>query len=111
MIAAGAMNRRIRVEGYTSSRDPDSNELIQAWGLIAEVWAHRRDIGAREFLSSGAENTEQLAVFTVWWRPGITPAMRIISQGQVFNITGVSEVGFRQQLQLQARAVNSNAAE
>lgn len=107
MIPAGAMNRRIRIEASSETRDPESNELIRTWSLLAEVWAHRRDTTAREFFAAGSEHTEQVAVFTIWHREGVTQAMRLIDRGQIFDITGTSELGQRQQLQLQAVASDS----
>ncbi|AWN47643.1 hypothetical protein DK419_16075 [Methylobacterium terrae] len=106
MIAAGAMNKRVRVEAFTSTRDPISNEEIREWSLVAEVWANRRDTQAREFFAGGSENTEQKAVFTIWFLDGVNSGMRIVERGQIFNVTGVIEIGQRYQLQLEARSVN-----
>lgn len=111
MISAGAMRRRVRIEAFTETRDPESNEAIQTWAPVAEVWASRRDTSAREFVASGGGDVaEQVAVFTVWWRDGITTEQRIVSQGQTFEIIGLSEIGERYQLQIQARARGSETS-
>lgn len=110
MIATGAMNRRVRIEKSVETRSPTTNAIVKSWVLVAEAWAHRLDVSAREFVSAGSiNNAEQVAVFTTKYRTGITPAMRLISQGQTFNITGVTEVGLKAQLQIQGKAVNSTA--
>lgn len=105
----GALDRRIRIEAFTSTRDPDTNEEIRDWALLAEAWANRRDVSAREFFAAGGQNTEQLSVFTIRWRTGINQSLRVTHDGQVFDITGVSEIGRRQFLSLQGKALNSDA--
>jgi head-tail adaptor len=63
-----------------------------------------------QFLAAGTTNNEALAVFTIRYRPGIVSGLRAVCDGQTFTITGVSEIGRRQFLALQAKAVNQNAA-
>ena len=109
MISAGAMNRRVRIEGATIKRDPDSNEQISAWGLIEEVWANRRDTSAKETMLAGAIAAQQVAVFTIWWRPGLDATMRLVSQGQTFDINGIVEIGPRYQLQITGTATGNGA--
>lgn len=109
-MKVGALDRRIILQTVTTSRDPKTNAKIEALNPLAEVWANRRDTSSREFFAGGATNTEQLAVFTIRWRAGITPALRLTHDGQKFQITGVSEIGRREFLALQCKAVNSNAA-
>lgn len=108
-MQVGALDRRITIEAATSSRDPKTNAVVKGWATVAETWANRRDTSSREFFAAGATNAEQLAVFTIRWQAGITPALRVVHDGQKFEITGVSEIGRRQFLTLQAKAVNSNA--
>lgn len=110
-MQVGALDRRLTIQGFTSTRDPETNEEIQTWADLATVWANRRDVSAREFFSAGGENTEQQSVFTIRWRAGLTSSLRLIQNGQTFDVTGVSEIGRRQYLALQAKAVNSNATE
>jgi SPP1 family predicted phage head-tail adaptor len=108
-MQVGALDRRLTIQAFTTTRDPESNEEIQTWADLATVWANRRDVSAREFFAAGARNTEQVSLFTIRWRPGLTSTLRVIQDGQTFGITGVSEIGRRQYLALQAKAVNSNA--
>lgn len=109
MISAGAMNRRVRIEGATVTRDPESNEEIADWGLVAEVWAHRRDTSAKETMLAGSVAAQQVAVFTIWWREGLDATMQLVSQGQTFNINGIAEIGQRYQLQITGTATGSAA--
>lgn len=109
-MQVGALDRRLTIQGFSVTRDPESNEEIRTWSDLATVWANRRDVSAREFFSSGSEHAEQQSVFTIRWRPGLTSTLRVIHDGQTFDVTGVSEMGRRQYLALQAKAVDSNAA-
>lgn len=104
----GAMDRRVDIQVFTTTRDPDTNEQLQAWTTMATVWANRRDTSAREFLSADSNHSEQSVVFTIRWLPNITSLLRVIHDGQVFELTGVTEIGRRQFLGLQGRAVDSN---
>lgn len=108
-MQVGALDRRLTIQGFTTTRDPESNEEIQTWADLGTVWANKRDVSAREFFSAGSDNSEQVSVFTIRWRTGLTSLLRVIYEGQVFDITGFSEIGRRQYLALQAKAVNSNA--
>lgn len=107
----GALDRRIEIQGATVTRDPDSNEQITAWTTVATVWANRRDVSAREFLAAGSVHSEQLVVFTIRWRAEIDTGMRVLHDGQVFDLTGKGEIGRRQYLTLQSKAVDSNGSD
>lgn len=108
-MQVGALDRRITIQTATKIRDPKTNAQVSGWATAAEVWANRRDTSSREFFAAGATNTEQLTVLTIRYRPGIVPGQRAVCDGQTFTITGVSEIGRRQFLALQGKAVNSNA--
>lgn len=109
-MQVGALDRRISIQTATTTRDSKKNAVVKGWTTTAEVWANRRDTSSREFFAAGATNNEQLTVLTIRYRPGIAPGLRAVCDGQIFTITGVSEIGRRQFLALQGKAVNSNAA-
>lgn len=105
MIGAGAFDRRITLQRYTESRDPDTNAVIHTWvDHIANVPASVRQTAGREFLEGSQILAERRAVFTVRFAD-MTVLDRVSYDGRLFNISDVREIGRRAFLELQCEAV------
>lgn len=84
-------NRRITIQhqnGYT--RDAEGNARPN-WEDFLTLWAGRAPLTTRwrEFFGSSAENAEMVVAYKIRYRKGIRPNMRVIDDGQVYDIVAV----------------------
>jgi SPP1 family predicted phage head-tail adaptor len=106
-MTAGKMDRRIRIERATATDDGFTSAGTVTWSLLAEVWAEVTPISDGERWRAGevaAHVTHRFRIRYSSTVAGITPADRIIYQGDAFNISGVKEIGRRQKLEITASA-------
>lgn len=106
-MQAGRLDRRVTIEAYTATRDAAGGEA-RNWAELATVWAEKRDLAGREFLTASQE--AQAQVETLWrtrWRPDITAKMRLVHDGVIYDIEGVAELGRRDGLELRCRRTNA----
>jgi SPP1 family predicted phage head-tail adaptor len=87
-LAAGRLRHRVRIQNLVSERD--SEGVIQhEWVALATVWASVEPISGREFIQSGATQSEVTARITIRHRDDVVANMRIVHRGRVYNIKGV----------------------
>ncbi|WP_225782665.1 head-tail adaptor protein [Xenophilus sp. Marseille-Q4582] len=118
LIKAEQLDKQIRIERFTETRDPDYNTPIKTWETFAEVWAQVQDVlpSKAETLQEGVEVTERPSRVRMRWLPGIAPDMRvvIVGVGEPDRITeivaGPAELGRREGIELQVKAFNRQGA-
>jgi len=96
-MRVGRMDRRITLQTNMPAQDA-YGEPIEAWSDIATVWASVAPKSATERFESDQEHAQAQTEFRVRWRAGIDAADRITYNGQVYDITGVIELGRREGL-------------
>lgn len=105
-LAAGDLDRRLRIERAVLTRDGFGEE-IAVWGLLAGVWAGKRDVSDRERIASAEVAAEITTRFVIRWSPDVAdvnPKDRIVFDGRIFDISGVKEIGRREGLEVSAAA-------
>jgi SPP1 family predicted phage head-tail adaptor len=106
-MEAGKLNRRITLETNTTTRSKSGQE-INTWGDAVPVWAEVLQPTAKEVFEADQLSAIQTAVFKIRYRSGISAAKtRVTFDGQTYNITGVTEIGRREGLQLIGEAENN----
>ncbi|WP_313075856.1 head-tail adaptor protein [Melaminivora sp.] len=109
MLKAGDLDKRVRIEGYTVTRDPDYNTEIRTWGPIATVWAQVQDVlpSKSETVQDAVQMAERPSRVRMRYRAGITPDMRLVVLGvdgapdRVCEIVaGPAELGRREGIEL-----------
>lgn len=96
-IGAGELNRRIRIERLADGKD-DWGQPVKSWVLVGNVWAGiagETGLGAiRSSLQGGVPASiarySFLVRFDVIGRLAVNPGMRIVYDGLVFDIKGVT---------------------
>lgn len=100
---SGGLDRRIEIQ--RASEGPDSfGQVLQTWVLHAEVWAKFEPLGGGEGFTAEQRSSRASAVFTIRYRTGITPRMRVKMDGEVWEIETVSEPERRRWLVLTCHA-------
>lgn len=88
MIAAGKLNRRVRIQSPAFGQDA-AGEPSASWADVATVWARVRDISGREFIAGGGvQNAVQTGV-VIRYRADVAAAMRILDGAIAYNIEAV----------------------
>lgn len=107
MISAGALSERVTLQTMAGGgTDAIGQPLPDAWADVFTTWASVHPLQGREFLAAAAITTEVTARITMRYRPGVTPAMRVVHGADLYNITAVIHVkSARAELQLMCRLV------
>jgi len=107
MVAAGSMDRLIRIERMVETRTSTSREVSRTWVLVVETWARveMESIGT-EGRAADQPAALQRRVFVVRYREGLSPAegLRVVHGGLDFDIVSVEEIGRREGVKLVAGA-------
>ena len=108
VISAGKLDRRGTLQRLDTVQDA-YGEPRQGWTDIAELWAEftpgEGGAGGEAFSDAAEQRgARQPATFRIRYRAMVKPTMRLLFDGQVWEITDVAEVGRREGLLLTAFA-------
>jgi SPP1 family predicted phage head-tail adaptor len=112
MIEAGKLDRRIKVQRATVSRN-EMGEEVAAWADVAEIWAGVTPVSDGEKFRAaqvGAEITSRFIVRHSSLTASISAEDRILYQGRVYDIQGSKEIGRREGYEITAGAQADVAA-
>lgn len=109
-MKAGTLDRRILVQRPVAIRDSVGAE-INGWVDVANPWASFERTGGDEEFRASQRSHEQQVMFQIRYRPGIDAKMRVVYDGEPYEIVDVAEIGRREGLLLTAtvREVTSGA--
>lgn len=104
----GRMNRRITLQYQNGWDVDDEGNATPQWDDFATVWANIRPLRGREYFEAAAVNAETTVKMLIRYRPGITPDMRVVYNGRIYNIQAVIDVyEGRRQLELMCKEVQA----
>ncbi|MCW7542012.1 phage head closure protein [Aquabacterium sp. A7-Y] len=99
-MTAGELDQRITLQRRGTVKDGYGQEVV-AWEDEAAVWAKAEPLQGREFFAAAQAQSEVTVRFTIRYRPGVVPTLRVLWRGQPHGISSVIDVkGKRQWLQL-----------
>lgn len=87
-LPAGKLRHRVLIQHQVTTKDGDGVEQT-AWVDVDTVWASVEPLSAREFIQSGQTQSAVAARITMRYRDGLSPSMRLIHRGEIFNIAGL----------------------
>ena len=95
------LDRRITIQQVTKTPDRFGGE-VETWTDLADVWASFRPQTAGERFQSNADilQATTTAAFRIRWRDDLDATMRVIHEGDEWDITGIIPVGRRDKLDL-----------
>jgi len=99
MVDAGLLNRRIRIEQATTAADA-YGEPIKTWGVLDHVWAAVWPVSNIERFEAAQINREVEIRMHIHYRSDVTELMRILYDGEYYDIQGIKEIGYRGGLEL-----------
>lgn len=101
-MLSGKLDRRLRIERDTTSRDA-SGGLVHAWTELATVWGQALPLKGREFIEAAQFVAGAEIRFRIRWRADVTEAMRIVHDGISYDIQHIAEIGRREGLEILAK--------
>jgi SPP1 family predicted phage head-tail adaptor len=87
-MQAGKLNERLTIQSKAVTRAPDGGEVV-SWVTVATVWGSARPLSGRELIAARAAQADITTRFSIRYRSGITPAMRVLWRGMAYDITEV----------------------
>lgn len=103
---AGTMDRRIRIDRATESRDA-FNDVVLAWSTLTTVAASWRPTTANERIAAQEVGGEAEDVFEIRYSAvtsGVNPKDRLIYGGRTYDILAATEIGRREGIRIKAKA-------
>lgn len=92
--AIGRLRHRLTLEA--ASRTPDGGGgAVETWTSVAQVWGRIQPTGATEIAGADGLGGRISHEITLRYRAGVTPAMRLISNGRRFEILAVMDIDER----------------
>lgn len=107
-MRAGELRHRITIQRAVEVSD-DLKTPTVTWQDVATVWAAVEPLSGREYLLAQNVNAELTVRIRIRYRPGVTPGMRVLYNGRVFDIQAVIDVEERhRELQLMCKEILDN---
>ena len=90
-MRAGALRHSIHIQRRTGGHDEWNSPKPQAWENITAkpIWANVRFLSGSESIKAGADVSTVRASIRIRWRAGVDAGMRVLHQGQVFDVEAV----------------------
>lgn len=89
-LPAGTLNRRISIEERGPGRDSLGQPLVNApWVPVASVWANIAAKSGLQTAAAGGEVSVARYSIRIRYRPAVNAAMRVVYQGQIYDIQAV----------------------
>lgn len=101
-LKAGELNRRVTIQRLVITTN-ETNEDVPGWIPVATVWAkfEPRTKGSGDEFAADQRSSRQIAFFTVRYRAGLDPTMRLVFDGEIYQIDAIGEPERRVFLELQ----------
>lgn len=109
-MRAGELDRPIVIEQLIEDQDAHGG-LVRRWAPFARTWAKRETKGGSESFTADQRSARQSVMFTVRHLPGVEPRMKVICDGQEYEIEDVSEPDRRTTLVLTCYVFEATAQE
>jgi SPP1 family predicted phage head-tail adaptor len=84
------LRHRITIQDQVEAQDPGTGDTLISWiDVFTDVPAEVLTGPGREFIESSTKQAEIDVRITCRWLPGVEQRMRVIWDGQPFNITSI----------------------
>lgn len=110
-MQSGELKHKIKIlyNNSDGTHDPSPED----WATLCEIWAAKKGLVGRAYYAAAAAQSENEIVFTVRYRTGIKPEMRIELDGDTNNLYRITsepvELGdARMWLEIHATRVDQN---
>ena len=102
-MRAGTLDRRVRIEQETTSQD-GFGEPVVTWAVLDVVAAQVKPIRGQERFQAQQVSAEATTRFRIRHRTDLTEKMRLLHDGEAYDIVAILEIGRREGLEILAKA-------
>jgi SPP1 family predicted phage head-tail adaptor len=99
----GKKNRKITILQRTVTNS--LGDAVSGWSTLASVWAEERPLRMDERFQSDSLHSVRVSNFRIWYRDDVGPEMQLSYAGLNWKITGLAELGFKEELDITAEVV------
>lgn len=85
----GRRRHPIEVQACTSTQDPQTGEMLNAWSTIGIEWAEVSGVSGRELMAASAEQAATTIRVTIAYRNDLTTANRFVYHGKKYDIQAI----------------------
>lgn len=103
MLNIGNLDRLVTIERFTETKN-EHHTPVSAWTEFVTLWAEVLQHVADEGEAGMGEAQTDTLMFRTRYFAGVTTADRLVFEGRVFNLKGITEIGRRDALELRAVA-------
>lgn len=89
---AQELNRKITFQAKTYIQNPNTGAMTEVWADHVSVFAKVEPLVGREFFAAAAVQAESTVKFTIRFRGDLTSIMRIVFDGEHYNITSIQNI-------------------
>lgn len=90
-MQAGRLDQRVTIQVKTVTSTDEFGAEVITWTDVATVWMNVEPLSGREYVAMLATQTLVTTRFRCRYRPGLTPAHRLLWRTVPYNITEVIE--------------------
>lgn len=102
-MRAGKLRHRIIIQQKAPALD-EYGGTVYEWSDYATVWAKKRPLRGRELMAAQAAQSETTVMFYTRYLSGINSTMRIVHDGEYYDIASVIDVDERhRELEISAK--------
>lgn len=107
-MRAGRMDRKITFQRKVEARD-GYGAITFTWQDVArDVWAEKVEQRGREYLAAKQHTPEMQRIYRVRYRSDVDTTMRVLADGQGWDIQHVAELGRRRGLEITCKVPGEN---
>ena len=89
-MLAHRLRHRVTIQSQTITQNTTTGETTVAWvAFLSDEPAEVVPLSGKEFLASGANQAQVDARMTIRWQTGVLPTMRVVFDGQNYQIRAV----------------------
>lgn len=103
----GMFDRKVEIQYPKRTKNGMGEDEVE-WKPFATVWAKAAPLMAKERFLADSERATREYTFTIRYRKGIGPEMRIVHDSLPYQIKGIAEIGRRRGLELTAEYMEAN---
>lgn len=93
-MLAGQMRRKVTIQSRSVAIDAVGGQAV-TWTDVCTLWAQVQPTGGKEITVGGALRAESIFTVTTRYYAGIVPKMRILFEGQIFEIVNINDTDQR----------------
>lgn len=101
---AGKLNRYIELQTSSPSQDA-GGEYIDSWSTLANVWAEKLSSKASEKYTGEQFQGYRTIVWRIRYRTDVNNLARVVWESNNYDVLGVTEEGYKQDLIIITEAI------